>query len=71
VLVGLYEGEVLPNEGEVHAYRWVDVNDLFAELTRSGDTYTPWFKTALDLLKRKDLLSSAAVREHLKGEDRL
>lgn len=69
VLVGLYEGDVRADENEIDANKWVNLSDLLSELERSADTFSPWFKIAVDLLKQKGLLSSSAVREYLKEKE--
>ena len=68
VLVGLYEGEVVADEKEINAVRWINISDLLSELELSAGTYTPWFKMGVDLLQQKGLLSSSAICEHLKGK---
>ena len=71
VLVGTYEGDLFPDKEEIHAFRWVGLYDLVSEMADSPDTFTPWFHTAMDLLKQKGLLSSAAIQEHLKRKDKV
>lgn len=67
VLVGLYEGDVVADEKEINAFRWINISDLLSELELFADTYTPWFKMGVELLQRKGLLSSSAIKVHLKG----
>lgn len=67
VLVGIHEGDVVADEKEIDALKWVHISDLLYELESSADTYTPWFKMGVELLQRKKLLSSSAIKAHLKG----
>lgn len=39
--------QVNPNPEEVSATRWVDLNDLSAEVRRNPETFTPWLRIYL------------------------
>ena len=41
---------ISPNSTEVHAYRWVAIPELQAELITSPHTFTHWFTQALTVL---------------------
>lgn len=51
VLVGVVAHDLtpLPNPKEVHAYRWISVTDLQAELAAHPEQFTPWLQEALQL----------------------
>lgn len=53
VLVGTVPADItiLPNPAEVHAYRWITLPDLHAELETNPQQFTPWLKQALELVK--------------------
>ena len=44
VFLGRISGDVRPNESEIDAVRFLGRNDLDAEISRSPDAFTPWFK---------------------------
>jgi isopentenyl-diphosphate delta-isomerase len=48
VLVGRYDGDVVPNPEEVMAIRWISMKDLSAELEQHPDRFTSWFKIILN-----------------------
>ncbi len=48
VLSGIYEGEFTPNPEEVMNFRWVSTNDLKAEIAKSPDAFTFWFKMIME-----------------------
>jgi isopentenyl-diphosphate delta-isomerase len=47
VLVGGYEGDPDPDPAEVSQWRWVDLDELAADLVRRPGVYTPWLRQAL------------------------
>ena len=47
VFIGRYEGEVRPNEIEVGAFKYVDIDDLVIDVKQNAKHYTPWFKVCL------------------------
>lgn len=50
VLIGYYAEDTIPfNHNEVANVRWMPVSDLYADLRRHGESYTPWLKRALDI----------------------
>ncbi len=65
VLVGLYNGEWAADAAEIHEAKWMTIPDLLAALEQDATPYSPWFKTAMELLKKNGLLSTAAVTEFL------
>jgi len=48
LLVGKYEGEVNPNPKEVSDFSHAGLLELKEKITRETETYTPWFKIALE-----------------------
>jgi isopentenyl-diphosphate delta-isomerase type 1 len=51
VLVGLVPADIkiIPNEEEVHTYRWITLATLHQELTTHPEKFTPWLAKALAL----------------------
>lgn len=47
VILGTYNGEVMPNELEVLDYKWVSIQELRQSLEKYPESYTPWFKLIL------------------------
>ncbi len=63
VLVGYYEETPLPfNPEEVAAVRWETLKNLRIEWEQKPETFTPWFKQALEIALA-DLESSAASQQ--------
>ncbi|SRR3989344_5367478 len=48
VLIGKYDGDVIPNPEEVMAYRWISIEDLLSEMKQHPDGFTSWFKIILN-----------------------
>lgn len=48
VFIGTYENEVCINVQEVHAVRWVSIEDLKNEIKNYPDNFTEWFKIIFD-----------------------
>jgi isopentenyl-diphosphate delta-isomerase len=53
VFVGLYEGEVKPNEDEAEDFRWTDVGTIAADLAARPDRYTYWFRVAFPAARQR------------------
>jgi len=55
VLVGtvLPDVQIVPNPEEIHAYRWVRLDEVRQELASEPEKFTPWFKEALELATNK------------------
>lgn len=51
VLIGEYNGQVMPNPEEAADFKWVDINELKKDVAENPGKYTPWFKIALKRLK--------------------
>lgn len=51
VLVGFVplDTTISPDPAEAHAYRWIDLVTLQAELAQEPERFTPWFAQALNL----------------------
>jgi isopentenyl-diphosphate delta-isomerase type 1 len=56
VLVGVIGVGVVitPNAGEIHAVRWVNVEDLQSELKENPEKFTPWLEKALEIVKSNE-----------------
>ena len=48
VFIGKFDGEPAPNPEEVDHWKWMDMEELKAEVQKNPDNYTYWFKTAID-----------------------
>ncbi|HEX8974637.1 MAG TPA: isopentenyl-diphosphate Delta-isomerase [Patescibacteria group bacterium] len=48
VLVGKYDGQVLPNPAEVSEVKWINIKHLLKDIKENPDAYTPWFKLILE-----------------------
>ena len=48
VFTGVHEGEIRLDPGEVAAVRWIERTALEQELRERPETFTPWFKLALE-----------------------
>ena len=55
VLVGEFDGKVVPNEDEMSAVKWAKLKDLRADLAAHPDSYTPWFKLSFEGLLKHPL----------------
>ncbi len=53
VLVGTIstDTKITPNPDEIHALRWVTVDELQKELAENPEQFTPWLKQALDVAR--------------------
>lgn len=53
VLIGTVADDIVvkPNPDEVHAFRWITLDDLQSELTSYPERFTPWLEKALALVK--------------------
>ncbi|MDR0282497.1 MAG: isopentenyl-diphosphate Delta-isomerase [Candidatus Peribacteria bacterium] len=50
VFVGKYDGEVIPDPGEVHDFRWISLGDLEEEMGKTPEFFAPWFKIIMERL---------------------
>jgi isopentenyl-diphosphate Delta-isomerase len=50
LLVGSYDGPVIPDPAEVLEFSWVDIAALRVEIAEHGEAYAPWVSPALDVL---------------------
>ncbi len=55
VFLGWYEGAPAPDPAEVAEWRWVPMERLAREVDDAPETFTPWFRTAMDGLLRDPL----------------
>ena len=51
VFTGTHRGEIHPNPDEVGQVRWVELAELENEVKARPDTFTPWFKLALERVR--------------------
>lgn len=45
VFTGRFEGEPVPNPGEVSEWRWMSTEDLLSEMDANPERFTYWFRT--------------------------
>lgn len=53
VLVGVHDGEVIPNRDVIYGYEWVPKDKFFNDIYENPDKYTPWAIDAATILKNK------------------
>jgi len=56
VFMAIYNAEPEINPEEVDDWKWIDVNDLLADVEDNPANYTIWFKIALEEMENKGLL---------------
>jgi isopentenyl-diphosphate delta-isomerase len=56
VFIGKYDGEVVPNKEEVDDFKWVDINNVKADIKAHPELYTYWFKTLINRLEDKEII---------------
>lgn len=44
VFIGRYDGEIVANKDEVDDFKWVDINEVKADVVNKPELYTYWFK---------------------------
>jgi len=53
LLIGKLEGEPRPDPDEIMETRYITMDDLAADMSRSPEQYTPWFKIAFEKYKKQ------------------
>ncbi len=53
VFVGEYDGKVAPNRDEVEDCRWIDIDELKADMKKRPEKYTPWFRICIDRVPKE------------------
>lgn len=48
VVFGRYEGKPEPNPDEVQGWKWMDLDELKADMQRSPEVYTPWARMVIE-----------------------
>jgi len=48
VFVGKYDGKLPVNPDEAEDWKWVDCHQLMADVNKRPESYTPWFKIAIE-----------------------
>lgn len=48
VFIGIYDGEIVVNKDEVEDFKWVDMNEVKADILDNPQLYTYWFKCLFD-----------------------
>ncbi len=48
VFIGKYDGKINPNKNEVENFKWIGIEDLKKDISRSPNKYTPWLKIILN-----------------------
>jgi len=56
VFMGLHTDDPNINPEEVEDWKWIDVDDLLADIKKNPDNYTVWFKIALKEMEDKGFL---------------
>ena len=46
MIVGEYEGEIIPNPEELQDYRWISYEELEKELMEQPEKFSAWFLIA-------------------------
>lgn len=70
LFLGLYEGVVFPDKEEINDYKWVKINKLLTEMKQLPAQYTKWFKVGINLLQKRELLSSSSIDNYIKAKER-
>lgn len=55
LLIGRYEGKIKPNQREIAAWKWVDINSLSQDIAKHPQRYTPWLKKGFKIIFKKRL----------------
>src|SRR4051794_39433540 len=66
VLFGRFDGRPEPDPAEVDDWRWVDSADLARDVAEHPDRYTPWFRIALEQIRRRQNLIHEGARRGTK-----
>jgi len=61
VLVGRFDGDPIPDDREVGAWKWETIDAIHQDVTRRPDAYTVWFKVAFEELTRRTTWERRAV----------
>lgn len=48
ILIGKYDGDVVPNNNEVDDIKWIKIDSLLLDIKNNPDNYTSWFKVILE-----------------------
>lgn len=59
VLLGQFDGVPEINLDEVEDWKWISINELFSDLKKNSNAYTPWFSILLldAIASYKDIIS--------------
>jgi isopentenyl-diphosphate delta-isomerase len=60
IFSGTWDGDVIPEPGEVATYRWINLDDLYKMLLKEPQSFTAWFPILLDGWKNGVAKLSAA-----------
>ena len=52
VLVGDFDGKIVPNPDEMAEVRWARISEVASDLRANPDAYTPWFKLSFEGLQK-------------------
>ena len=64
LLIGHYDGKVIPNPDEVDNFRWADVSLIAEELRLTPERYAPWFHVIFPRFADHMKDASATARRH-------
>lgn len=59
IMVGEWDGEVVPNPDEVEDYRWIEWDELKRDMVNNPHEYAPWFQ---------EIMEDGRVERYLVGE---
>lgn len=55
VFSGIYDGEVIPNSEEVEDFKWVNMDEVRADVKNNPQLYTYWFRCLLDRVGKEEI----------------
>ncbi|MYD69806.1 MAG: isopentenyl-diphosphate Delta-isomerase [Acidobacteria bacterium] len=55
VVIGRYNGEPVPNRAEVDGWKWMSAEDVRGAVAEQPETFTVWFRIALDALVERGI----------------
>ena len=56
VFIGFFDGDIVPNKDEVDEFKFVDINELKNDIGNNPESYTTWFRIAMDKVNWESIL---------------
>jgi isopentenyl-diphosphate delta-isomerase len=56
VLMGSYDGEVMPDPDEIAEYKWIQAEELQKDIEENPGVYAPWFRKIMKMMQEKGML---------------